>query len=337
MSVHTLLLNLVTALAYAGSGWLSLQAAIPPDYIAIVFMASGLGLGAVLTGGYRLLPGVALGSLGVQGLAHWQSGLASWGWSMAVTPLGAAAMAGATAWAVRRWIGYPSALDHPRQAVLTFFAVIPAFSALNASVSVPALTLDGVIPPSDALFAWWTWWLADTLGAVIFTPLMLVAFGAPAQAWRPRWRTVALPMTVALALVVGLLQFLNLNLQRDLDDQFARSADDLAQRLQRRFDAQIDSVEAIGKLMELTSRVDQPTFESAARLWLQRYPGTQNFGWSPYLLHEQRARYEQSDPGWPVLAAMPAAAPPRRPSRRATCPSRVSCHWATTGPCWAWT
>ena len=58
------LLNLLAAFAYALSGWASLQAAIPPNYIAIFFAASGVALGAVLVGGYRLLPSVALGALG---------------------------------------------------------------------------------------------------------------------------------------------------------------------------------------------------------------------------------------------------------------------------------
>jgi hypothetical protein len=44
------------------------------DYIAIVFVAAGVGLGAVLAGGNRLLPGVGLGSLLVQVLAQAQSG-----------------------------------------------------------------------------------------------------------------------------------------------------------------------------------------------------------------------------------------------------------------------
>ncbi|NIC42992.1 EAL domain-containing protein [Aquabacterium sp. A08] len=301
LPIRPLLLNLLTALAYAGSGWASLQASIPPHYIAIIFVASGIALGAVLTGGARLLPGVALGALGVQLLAHSQSGALGWTWTLVVTPLGAALMAWATAWAVRRWVGYPSALDRPQQAVLMCFAIIPAGTAINASLSVPFLVLDGVVPPGEALFSWWTWWLADTLGAVLFTPLVLVLFGQPADAWRPRLRTVALPMLVALALVAGMLQLLNANQQRNLDEQFAKAGQDLALRLQRRFDAQIDSVEAIAKLMELTPQMDQATFESATRLWLQRYPGTQNYGWSPHVTDAQRWQYEQVVPGINIL------------------------------------
>ena len=301
MTVRTILLNLLTALAYAGTGWLSLQAAIPPDYIAIVFIAAGVALGAVLTGGNRLLPGVALGALGVQLLAHVQSGMPQWTWMMLVTPTAAALMAWITAWSIRRWVGYPSALDSPRQAVLTFFVIIPICTIINASVSVPMLVLGGFVPAADAAFSWWTWWLADTLGAVLVTPLVLVFFGAPTDAWRPRKATVALPIAVAMLLVASMLQLLNNNQQRAMDALFAKSGEELALRLQRRFDAQVDSVEAIGKLMEMASHMSQTAYETATTMWLYRYPGTQNFGWSPLVTHAERREYETLDPARPIL------------------------------------
>ena len=305
MLARPLLLNLLTALAYAGTGWASLQAAIPPDYIAIIFVAAGVALGAVLVGGHRLLPGVLLGAWLVQWLAHQQSGLNGWTWAMFITPLSATAMAWVTARAIRHWVGYPSALDEPKQAVLMFFAIIPLCTVINASVSIPVLVMSGVISPNDAWFSWWTWWLADTLCAVLFTPLVLVFFGAPADVWRPRLRTVALPMLVAMLLVAGMLQLLNANQQRSVDVQFSKAGEDLALRLQRRFDAQIDSVEAIAKLMEMSTRMDQAAYEAATALWLQRYPGTQNFGWSPVVTQAQRAAYEQISPGRPILGRTP--------------------------------
>lgn len=294
-------LNLLAAAAYALTGWLSLQAAIPPDYIAIFFAAAGVGLGAVLVGGYGLLPSVALGSLGVHWLAHGQIGLTAPTWSLWISPLATAAMAGATAWAIRRWAGYPSPLDKPRQALLTFFLIIPAFTVINASVSVPTLVHSGVIAPEDAWFSWTTWWLADTLGAIIFTPLMLVLFGQPAAAWRPRWKTVALPMVVALSLIVGMLSLLNDKQQQQALEAFTTAGDSLARQLQRRLDAQTDSVQAIGKVMEMVRETDQPGFENTTRLWLERYPGSQNFGWSPVIPHSQRWHHENVAPGRTIL------------------------------------
>jgi integral membrane sensor domain MASE1 len=63
---------------------------------------------------------------------------------------------------------------------------VPVGHLFNASVSVPVLAWAGVVPSADAMFTWWTWWHGDAMGAVLFTPLMLVAFGQPAAVWRPQ-------------------------------------------------------------------------------------------------------------------------------------------------------
>ncbi|WP_185970664.1 MASE1 domain-containing protein, partial [Tepidimonas sediminis] len=172
-----------TALAYALAGWLALQLRVPPDYAIVVFFPAGVAAGAVLTRGRAALPGVLLGSLAVQVMAHQAVG-ADWRhWGVLIPALGAAAMAALSAWAVRRWVGYPSALDEPHQVLRLLFGVLPASSLLNASVSVPALVLRGVIAPGDALGQWASWWIGDTLGATLLVPLVLVLLGEPRAAW----------------------------------------------------------------------------------------------------------------------------------------------------------
>jgi len=146
----------LTAVAYAASGWLSLQAAVPPDYISVIFIAAGVAVGAVLTHGNRVLPGVWLGAMAVQWLAHQQSGLSAAGWVFYVAPLGAVLQAWATAAWARYQVKMPSALDHPLQVVMLLFVCLPLGSAVNASLSVPALALDGVLPWSEAQMAWLT-------------------------------------------------------------------------------------------------------------------------------------------------------------------------------------
>ncbi|GAB3185761.1 putative bifunctional diguanylate cyclase/phosphodiesterase [Hydrogenophaga aquatica] len=287
----------MTALAYTASGWVSLQAAVPPDYISVIFIAAGVAVGAVLTRGNHVLPGVLLGALAVQWLAHRQAGLTPGGWVFLMAPLGATLQAWATAAWARRQVHMPSALDHPMQVVVFLFLCLPVGSAVNASLSVPALVFDGSMPWREAPGAWLTWWLGDTLGAVLFTPLVLVCCGQPAEAWRPRIKTVALPMVVAMALIGAMFHQLNQSHQRALQEQFDKAGQDLALRLERRLQAQTDSVVSIGKLMELAPRMAQPDFESATQPWLRRYAGTQNFGWSPYIPHAQRLAYEQGQDG----------------------------------------
>lgn len=59
---HTLLLIIFLAVAYYIAGWLGLLLAIPPGYATVFWPASGIALAMVYYYGYRLLPGVFLGS-----------------------------------------------------------------------------------------------------------------------------------------------------------------------------------------------------------------------------------------------------------------------------------
>ncbi|MEY2683699.1 MAG: hypothetical protein RJA09_843 [Pseudomonadota bacterium] len=291
-----LFLNLATALAYALFGWLSLKVSTPPDYVSLVFLPAGLALAVVLIWGIRLTPGVFLGSLLVQVLAHNQASVASWSWSLLLAPAGAAIQAWATAWMVWRWVGYPSAMDTPTKVALFMFLITPMGSMINASLSVPLLVAGGAIPAADALYSWWTWWLGDALGVVLLAPMVLALFGEPAEAWRPRTRTVALPMVFALVLTSGSFYQLRQGDERALSQRFQQETHEQALRLQRRLDAQADSVVAIAKLMQLTQHLSEADFKAATRPWLERYSGTQNFGWSPLVKADQRTSFET--PPW---------------------------------------
>lgn len=289
-----LFLNAATALAYVLFGWLSLQISTPPDYISLVFLPAGLALAVVLVWGPWLTPGIALGSFLIQVLAHSQAGIPSWSFALVLAPLGAALQAWGTAAMTWRWVGYPSAMDTPHKVALFLFLVGPLGSMINASLSVPLLVAGGAIPQTDALYSWWTWWLGDALGVVLLTPMVLAVFGEPAEAWRPRIRTVALPMVFALLLVGGSYYQLRLGDERSLHQKFQQETQEQSLRLQRRLDAQTDSVVAIAKLMQLTGRLSESDFKDATRPWLERYTGTQNFGWSPHVLDTERRTYEQT-------------------------------------------
>ena len=285
---------IAVAIAYVFTGWLSLKMALPPYFVSLVFVPAGIALGAALVFGWPVLIGVALGSFGVQWLASGMAGITGWPWTLLVSPIGAAVQAGATAWAVRHWVGYPGELDNARRTMLFLVVLVPAGQMLNATLSVPVLVHSGVIPAADAWFSWWTWWQGDTLGALLFTPLMLAAFGQPAQAWRPRLKTVALPMLAAL-MVVGTAFFQIQRAEREnLAQRFDQESGLMTERLQRRLNAQTDAVMSVTRLMELVGGSDPEEFRLATSIWLQRYGGTQNFGWSPWLRHADRARFERA-------------------------------------------
>lgn len=289
-----LLLSVAVALAYAFTGWLSLRITVAPHYVSLVFLPAGVALGAALVWGRWALPGVWLGALVVQVVAIGQSVPAgNWPLTLWVSPVAAALQAWATAWAARRWLGYPEAFDNPRRILVLLLVLVPLGHVLNAGVSVPLLGLSGLLAEHELLWSLLTWWQGDVMGALLLTPLVLVALGQPADMWRHRWRTVALPMLAALAVVMVAFVQVQSSEQLSLSQRFHQEAVALTERLQRRLHAQTDAVLSVTRLMELTPSRSAAEFDLATSLWLRRYQGTQNIGWSPLVTADGRDEFER--------------------------------------------
>jgi hypothetical protein len=63
---HTIIMILGTAATYYVTGRLGLLYAIPPGYATAIWLPSGIALGAILIGGYRVWPGILLGNADFQ-------------------------------------------------------------------------------------------------------------------------------------------------------------------------------------------------------------------------------------------------------------------------------
>ena len=72
--------------------------------------------------------------------------------------------------------------------------------SISATLSLSGLRALGVVPATDLMGNWITWWVGDTLGVLVALPLTLVLVGEPQSVWRSRARFVAVPMVLCFAL-----------------------------------------------------------------------------------------------------------------------------------------
>ncbi len=204
-AVRTIALMSVVAAGYWLAARLALLMAIPPGYASGVWPAAGLALGAVLVGGYRMCLPVAVGSL----LANLPATrAAASGVDVIVIPAllacGAGLQAGFGAWLVRRVVGDPPALVGLRD-IGRFLAFAGPIGCLVAATwGVTTLALIGPLSWDQYAVSWGTWWVGDSIGTILFTPLVLSFVGAPAAVWRRRRLSLAVPVIIGLALVTGL-------------------------------------------------------------------------------------------------------------------------------------
>ncbi|WP_295639029.1 CHASE domain-containing protein [uncultured Methylibium sp.] len=287
---------LLVALAYALTGSAALQLAIPPGYASPLFPPAGVALAAALVFGWRALPAVLLGSLGVQAVRYVIAGPDAAGPNVLplalVIALGAAAQAGVGAWLARRVERGPLTLDSPASIGRLFGLGGMLACTINATTASLALWLAGAIGPAQLPYTWWTWWGGDVLGVVIATPVMLSFIGRPRAAWRPRRNTVALPLTLAtLLLAAAILQVTRWDAQRGAA-RFERDALGVSRGVELRLGAHLDALDAMHGIFIASSSVEPDEFRRASVPWLRKLPSVQALGWHQRVPREQVAGFE---------------------------------------------
>jgi PAS domain S-box-containing protein len=199
---------LLLAVLYAITGRLGLLLAVPPGYATVIWPASGIAVGMLMVHGARLWPGVFAGSLL---LNAWHSGVfAEASWFSTKLLVAVCIAAGSTAQSlvaralVARFVGLPLRLTRARQIVVLLGLVGPVTCTIAATIGTATLLFVGVIDRAAVADNWFAWWSGDTLGVLVFMPLVLLA---PGSRETLRWRgdTVGhLPLGALLLLLLPL-------------------------------------------------------------------------------------------------------------------------------------
>jgi signal transduction histidine kinase/integral membrane sensor domain MASE1 len=294
--MRTLWLILLTAVSYYVAGRLGLLLAIPPGYATAVWPAAGLALAAILLGGYRLWPGILLGSFCVNvGVSFDASSLNTIARSVVIAGAigsGAALQALAGGWLIRRFAGYSNILTEEYGALRMLCLGGPVACVVNASVSVTTLWLAGLIPGTNYLFSWWTWWVGDSIGVLIFTTLVLVWSLRPYAKWKRQQIMVSLPMALMFMAVVGLFVIVSDREETRIQGGFEKSADQFNHELGKDIDVYLNTLSAIVGMYEGSDKVESSEFNLFAGRLLSHQGFEQAVSWTAYLKHANRGAFE---------------------------------------------
>ena len=198
----------VLAAVYALAGKAGLLLAIPPGYATAVWPPSGIAAAALLLGGLWLWPGVFLGSLAVN---LWTSG--DFSTSSAIMHsamiaggigMGATLQAVLAASLVRMSVPHLNIFRLESDVVRLLMIAGPVACVVNATVGVATLFIAGLVPAESFLFNWWTWWIGDSIGVLVFLPLILIWDQRPYSQWWNKQVTVSAPTLLIFIAVVCL-------------------------------------------------------------------------------------------------------------------------------------
>ncbi|HJU06431.1 MAG TPA: CHASE domain-containing protein [Nitrospiraceae bacterium] len=289
-------LVLLLAAAYCATGKLGLSLAIPPGYATAVWPPSGLALAATLVFGYKVWPGVWLGSFAVNVWISTEAASSdSW---LVVTALAACIGVGASlqavtgAWLVRRFVGFPTLLDTERDVIQFLVLGGPVSSVIGATMGTTSLWTAGVLEAQHYIFSWWTWWIGDSIGALLIAPLMLIWMAEPRAVWRKRRLSVAVPLCVAFVVAVALFVFVSEKEQDRIELAFERRVIERASALRKNFDEYFEVLHSLGSYFESSRDVDRREFQTFVKGPLLRHPGIEALEWLPRVPDAQRAAFE---------------------------------------------
>jgi len=288
---------LATLSTLFATGWLGLKLAVPPGYASPLWPPAGIGLAALLIGGRKVLPAIWLSSfalnlwLGTSGSEPRWVQVAE---VAACIATGSSLQALTAAWLSQRWIqpGVPR-LDTPKS-IFAFLTLTGPLSCLIApSLGVASLMALGVMPPQKVFFSWWNWWIGDSLGVIVLTPLVFCLAASPLSVWQPRRLTVALPLVLALTilLVTFLLVFRaeEKNIQMAFDQQASFTGNIIDAGLHN----VINSSFALNSHYQTVRIIGRHEFSTFAHSLLNHYPGIQAIEWIPRISQAQREDLEQ--------------------------------------------
>ena len=194
------LILLALAAAYFAAGRLGLTLAFVNRSITAVWPPTGMALAALLLLGYDVWPSVFVGAFFVNLLT-------------AGTALTAVAIAGGNtleavlgAYLVNRIAGGRLAFRRAGDVVRFTVLAVPASTAVSATIGVATLVAAGLADPHNLMHVWLTWWMGDSVGALVVAPCILLWVERPRLEWRPA-RAVEVTALLAWLVAVSLVVF----------------------------------------------------------------------------------------------------------------------------------
>ena len=291
---RTLLLIAAVAAGYYVTGRLGLLLAIPPGYATAVWPPSGIALAAVLLAGARVVPGVWLGSILINGATAFSATapLASLA-APAMIGLGAAAQACLGAFLIRRFVGYTNLLEQEFDVIRILLLGGPLACMLNAVVAVGSLWLAGVLSTEAVWLNLWTWWVGDSIGVLAFAPLVLVWAARPSAVWLQRQLFVTIPLVALFVSVVALFVFISQREQSRIALEFDEAASKIGEELQKDLQATLRALGSVEGLYASSETIEPHEFEIFAGRLLASLPSARGLSWDEAVPAAGRAQFER--------------------------------------------
>lgn len=299
--------SILIAAAYYISGRLGLLLNIPPGQASAIWPAAGVALAALIVAGKRYFPAIFVGAMGTS-LYHytvidWQA------LSIAVPIAGsAAAQAVLGACIINRFVKLPSSLETVGDISRIMFWGGVFACCLNASVGTMIIYHAGFISLNNIVSHWYTWWIGDVFGVLIFSPLLVLLFSKHPQEGAvslKRKLHVAVPVLTTFLVFATLFWGARDALYNRAHQDFESDTSEISNAFKKDLAIDLNILMAIEGLMYASKTVTSDEFETFADQFFVTTSGITGMSWIPKVTHQKREEFvksirEQGYPGYEI-------------------------------------
>ncbi len=274
--------------------------------VVAIWAPAGFALVGCCLWGWRFLPGIFIASAAFNFSTHPDASLLQLatplGLEVSMIALGASIQAYVGSELLRRWIGNPLYLKSDKQAIYFIFIVGIAVNLISPNIGVLALSLFNTgYSPSNHWGNVFYWWLGDSLGVMIVSPLLLSILRLPPSADKYFEANASRPQNNMVS-ATALLIFASVTLTTLFFSHYSKSnAIELAKRemavLQSAIYQQLSSstkqIAVLANYIQTNPNLSRSQFEAFASQLRERKAAIKALSWNPIIEWSQVSEFEQ--------------------------------------------
>ena len=299
-------LAMFVALSYFLIGRASLLLAIPPGFATAIWPASGIALFSLIRFGWAGGLGVFVGHMAVNLSMGGTEALydpTNLGVSFGIA-VGGASQALLGRVLIKRSIGLGNLLIKERRIYRFMLFGGPLACLISPTVGVLVLYFSELIPLSNVPFTWMTWWVGDSMGVMIFAPVLLILFQSDQSIWRVRIKEVVFPMLLVFGLACLLFVFVRDRMEADHFGEFHKRIKAFGEKVEEEVGRYERILSSLNQLQSTVEKVDREIFRRYTSHFLEEHPNLMAISWNPMVekqsLEELELKYRQELPAFSI-------------------------------------
>ncbi|MBC7658259.1 MAG: response regulator [Chitinophagaceae bacterium] len=284
---HTILI----AVLYFFTGRLGLILSIPPGFATLVWPASGLALGFFLARGKKVWLGIAIGSFLVNTVS--KDWVFAYSWIAVTIALGACIQVYVTQALLRVSGLLPLTFIKSKNIVMFFVVISPLSCLVNASLGTSALYFFGKIAQSEVFVNWLTWFIGDTLGVLLFTPLVLLILQRKEDEWKGRYQYLLLSTTLSLIVFVLLFFWASARETEKIQAKSHSDASEVNLLIETRLILYERLILSVGGIFETNRDLRNEEFQNFIRITTAGLNGFTGISWVVRISGDEIPKFEE--------------------------------------------